>query len=136
MANAQLALTYSAPNWSFSAFRAGTAGSGGTTINTNPTTAEIAKNQKDFKKVLNDAVTGFISYQAANGYTTGWINMIDTSGTFTFTSGVGGTAPVVGSGSVITAKPTTAELALNTRDLRKVIQNAASALISDRAANG
>jgi hypothetical protein len=136
MANAQIALTYSNPNWSLSLFRAGTAGSGGTAINTNPTTAEIAKNQKDFKKVLNDAAEGFISYSAANGYATGWINMIDTSGTFTFTSGVGGTAPVQGGGSVITTKPTTAELALNTRDLRKMMECAVVSLISDRAANG
>ena len=139
MANASINLLYSAPDFSYTVIRApGTAASasgGGGAITTKPGTGEYGNNQKDFKKQLYGAVSACLSYIAANGNVPVSINMLDSSGTFTY-SIFYSPGTVASGGTAITTKPTTGEAAKNTRDPRKMLWAAASALISDRAANG
>ena len=61
-------------------------------------------------------------------------NLIDTGGVFTYTIFYS-PGTLASGGTAITTKPTTGEAAKNTRDPRKMLWAAASALISDRAAN-
>lgn len=136
MASRSLNMVWSTPNWSYTVFRApSTPASGGTAITTKPTTDEYGNNQKDFIKQLNGACSALISDLAANGAPTTnlSINMIDTAGVFTYRVQRDGTQ--ASGGTAITTKPTTTEAALDTRDFRKMLYGAASALKSDRAAN-